>query len=171
MSNEIGKGISAEGCGAVEVSDDLVETPMELDLLNKQVLRLRAEMENYRKRVERTTNDLVQRSKASLLRDFLIVVDDLDRALLAFNDSSNVGAVRTGVELTYERLCTLLEAQGVRTVDATGEFDPRVHSAVATRRTGDVLPGTITDELQRGYCWGDDVLRAACVEVAVAEGQ
>ena len=83
MGNEIGKGISQEGCGTVEVSDDLVETPMELDLLNEQVLRLRAEMENYRKRVERTTNDLVQRSKASLLRDFLSVVDDLDRALLA----------------------------------------------------------------------------------------
>ena len=171
MDNELAKEMSTEGLGTTEVSDESVETAMEFDLLNEQVLRLRAEMDNYRKRVERTTDDLVQSSKASLLRDVLSVVDDLDRALLAFNDPSNLDAVRTGVELTHERLRALLEAQGVRPVDAKGEFDPRVHSAVATRPTAEVSPGTITSELQRGYYWGEDVLRAALVEVAVAESQ
>ena len=146
------------------------EAQLEADVeaLNEQQLRLRAEMDNFRKRVNRTTEDLVQEAKSSLLRDILGVADDLDRTLAALEGGSDPQRLREGVELTRIRLEALLTARGVRVIEADGPFDPRWHEAVATRPTADVPPGTITAELQAGYRWGDDVLRAARVQVAVA---
>lgn len=147
------------------------EAQLEADVeaLNDQLLRVRAEMDNFRKRVNRTTEDLIQQAKASLLRDMLSVADDLDRTLAAFDAGSNPQRAREGVELMRNRLESLLQARGVRAIDTDGVFDPRWHEAVAARPSADVPAGTITAELQAGYRWGDDVLRAARVEVAVAD--
>ena len=103
-----------------------------------------------------------------MLRDILSVADDLDRTLAALAAGSDPQQAREGVELTRSRLEAVLTARGVRVIEVDGGFDPRWHEAVATRPTEDVRPGTITAELQAGYRWGDDVLRAARVEVAVA---
>ncbi|MCY3957797.1 MAG: nucleotide exchange factor GrpE [Chloroflexi bacterium] len=137
--------------------------------LNDQLLRLRAEMDNFRKRVNRTTDDLIQEAKSSLLRDMLSVADDLDRTLAALDAGSDPRSAREGVQLTRNRLDSLLATRGVRPIETEGVFDPRWHEAVATRPGADVAAGTITAELQAGYRWGDDVLRAARVEVAVAD--
>lgn len=137
--------------------------------LNEQLLRLRAEMDNFRKRVNRTTDDLIQQAKSSLLRDILSVADDLDRTLAALDAGSDPRSAREGVQLTRSRLESLLQARGVRAIETGGVFDPRWHEAVATRPGADLPAGTITAELQTGYRWGDDVLRAARVEVAVAD--
>ena len=145
------------------------ELEAEVAALNDQLLRLRAETDNFRKRVNRTTEDLVQEARASLLRDILSVADDLDRTLAALAAGSDPASAREGVQLTRSRLEALLRARGVRAIETDGAFDPRWHEAVATRPSADAPPGTITAELQAGYRWGDDVLRAARVEVAVAD--
>ena len=146
-----------------------VELAAEVAALNDQLLRQRAEMDNFRKRVNRTTDDLIQQAKSSLLGDILSVADDLDRTLAALDSGSDPRSAREGVQLTRNRLEALLQARGVRVIDSDGVFDPRWHEAVATRPSADVPAGTITAELQAGYRWGDDVLRAARVEVAVAD--
>ena len=151
----------------VASSEREAQLEAELATRNEQLLRVRAEMDNFRKRVNRTTDDLVQQAKSSLLRDILSVADDLDRTVAALASGSDPQRLREGVELTRNRLEALLVARGVRAVDTDGAFDPRWHEAVATRPTADVPVGTITAELQAGYRWGDDVLRAARVEVAV----
>ena len=145
------------------------ELEAEVASLNDQLLRLRAEMDNFRKRVNRTTEDLIQEAKSSLLRDILSVADDLDRTLEALDAGSDPASAREGVQLMRTRLEALLSARGVRAIEAEGAFDPRWHEAVATRPDADVPAGTITAELQAGYRWGDDVLRAARVEVAVSD--
>lgn len=145
------------------------ELAAEVAALNDQLLRQRAEMDNFRKRVNRTTDDLIQQATSSLLGDILSVADDLDRTLAALDSGSNPRSAREGVQLTRNRLEALLQARGVRVIDTDGVFDPRWHEAVATRPSADVPAGTITAELQAGYRWGDDVLRAARVEVAVAD--
>lgn len=150
-------------------SEREVELAAEVAALNDQLLRQRAEMDNFRKRVNRTTDDLIQQAKSSLLGDILIVADDLDRTLAALDSGSDPRSAREGVQLTRSRLEALLQARGVRVIDTDGVFDPRWHEAVATRPSADVPAGTITAELQAGYRWGDDVLRAARVEVAVAD--
>ena len=145
------------------------ELEAEVAALNEQMLRLRAEMDNFRKRVNRTTDDLIQQAKSSLLRDMLSVADDLDRTLAALDAGSDPRSAREGVQLTRNRLASLLSTRGVRAIETDGVFDPRWHEAVTTRPRGEVPAGTITAELQPGYRWGDDVLRAARVEVAVAD--
>lgn len=150
-------------------SEREAELAAEVAALNDQLLRQRAEMDNFRKRVNRTTDDLIQQAKSSLLRDILSVADDLDRTLAALDAGSDPQSAREGVQLTRGRLESLLATRGVRAIEAEGIFDPRWHEAVATRPSADVPAGTITAELQAGYRWGDDVLRAARVEVAVAD--
>lgn len=150
-------------------SEREAELEAEVASLNDQLLRLRAEMDNFRKRVNRTTDDLIQQAKSSLLRDILRVADDLDRTLAALDAGSDPASAREGVQLTRSQLTSLLQARGVRAIETDGAFDPRWHEAVATRPSADVPAGTITAELQPGYRWGDDVLRAARVEVAVAD--
>ena len=134
-----------------------------------QVLRLRAEMDNYRKRVDRTTQSLVKQATAAVLRDVLLVADDLDRAVVSLEGVFNPEQVREGVELTRDRIRLLLEGQGVVPIEAEGIFDPLMHEAVATQPSSELSSGTITREVQRGYRWGEEVLRATRVEVAIAE--
>lgn len=141
----------------------------EVSSLNDQVLRLRAEMDNYRKRVERTTQLLVKQATAAVLRDVLVVADDLDRAVVSLEGVLNPEQVREGVELTRDRVRLLLEGQGVVPIEAEGIFDPLLHEAVATQPSSEISSGTITREVQRGYRWGEEVLRATRVEVAIAE--
>ena len=150
-------------------SEREAELEAEVAALDDQVLRLRAEMDNFRKRVNRTTDDLIQQAKSTLLRDMLSVADDLDRTLAALDAGSDPRSAREGVQLTRNRLESLLATRGVRPIEAEGVFDPHWHEAVATRPSAEVPAGTITAELQAGYRWGDDVLRAARVEVAVAD--
>ncbi len=154
---------------AVANSEREAELEAEVEALNDQLLRLRAEMDNFRKRVNRTTDDLIQQAKSSLLGDILNVADDLDRTLAALDAGADAASAREGVQLTRGRLDALLRARGVRSIETDGAFDPHWHEAVATRPSADVPPGTITAELQPGYRWGDDVLRAARVEVAVSD--
>ena len=150
-------------------SEREAELEAEVAALNDQLLRQRAEMDNFRKRVNRTTDDLIQQAKSSLLGDILSVADDLDRTLAALDSGSDPRSAREGVQLTRNRLEALLQARGVRVIDTDGVFDPRWHEAVAARPSADLPAGTITAEVQAGYRWGDDVLRAARVEVAVAD--
>ena len=154
---------------AEEVLDRGGGLESEVSSLNDQVLRLRAEMDNYRKRVERTTQLLVKQATAAVLRDVLVVADDLDRAVVSLEGVLNPEQVREGVELTRDRVRLLLEGQGVVPIEAEGIFDPLLHEAVATQPSSEISSGTITREVQRGYRWGEEVLRATRVEVAIAE--
>jgi molecular chaperone GrpE len=76
--------------------------------------------------------------------------------------------VSEGLQLLHRQLLGLLEAHGVSPLKSLGEtFDPALHDAIGSVRSGEVEPGTVTEELQRGYRWGDEVLRPARVRVAL----
>lgn len=131
-------------------------------------LRCRAEMDNYRRRVEATYAQLVRESRRALLRRFLEVLDNLDRALATAPDA-NPAALLEGVELTRKQFLTLLEQEGVRPIAALGQpFDPRLHEAIGTVAVPDAA-GTVVREALRGYTVDDELLRAARVIVATHE--
>jgi molecular chaperone GrpE len=129
-------------------------------------LRAAAEMENYKKRVERRYADEAQAERRRLLRAFLAVADNLERAL-AHADAD--GALAEGVRLTYQDLQSLLSQEGVEPLVAVGHpFDPQVHEAVA------VVPGNggqavVVDETQKGYLYRGELLRPAQVIVSKSD--
>ena len=99
------------------------------------------------------------------MRPLLEVVDGFDRALNHMDDAPS--SISQGVRALYRQLMGLLEAQGVTPMQSVGEtFNPEVHDAIGLVESGEVEPGAVAEELQRGYRWGDEVLRPARVRVA-----
>jgi molecular chaperone GrpE len=132
-----------------------------------QLRRLAAEFDNYKKRMAREHEELRQRAAERLLHDLLPVLDDLERALGAFETAENE-AIADGVSLVHRALWTLLEREGVAELDPTGElFDPHRHEALLSQ-PADAPEGTILEVIQKGFLLGDRVLRPARVVVAGA---
>ncbi|HDN80825.1 MAG TPA: nucleotide exchange factor GrpE [Chloroflexi bacterium] len=125
-------------------------------------LRLLAERENYRKQVERIYKDRAEEEKKRLLRSFLTIADNLARALACEDDGDGL---RQGVDLTYREFQRLLAQEGVEPIEAAGQpFDPYLHEAVEVVSDGGE-PGTVLEEVERGYTYKGQVLRPAKVRV------
>lgn len=128
-------------------------------------LRAQAEVENTRKWAERHAEERVQAERERLLRSFLTVADNLERAL-ASDAEGNV--LRQGVEVTYQDLLQLFAREGVTPMeDLVGKsFDPWYHEAIATVPSSDTEEGKIVDEVQKGYLLEGRPLRPARVVVS-----
>jgi molecular chaperone GrpE len=140
--------------------------------LNDKLARRSADFDNFRKRTERERSETYNRALGEVVRRFLPVLDNLQRALDAerhveAKKSDEFRHFLDGVELIDRQLGGVLEGLGVEVVPTVGElFDPHIHEAVATEETDEVEPETITQEMQRGYRLGEKLLRPAMVKVA-----
>ncbi|HEX5020261.1 MAG TPA: nucleotide exchange factor GrpE, partial [Candidatus Binatia bacterium] len=129
------------------------------------LLRSLADFDNYRRRVERDRLSAARSGKRDIIIQLLDVLDDFDRALSHLDDAPS--AVSQGVRALHRKIQGVLEAQGVIPFNSAGEsFNPQFHEALGTTKNDDVEPGVVAEELQRGYRWGDEVLRPARVRVA-----
>ncbi len=153
---------------------DLVEEPptrealallrQERDEMRDQLLRKRADFENYRKRVERDRQQAAFETKAAIFRELIPTLDNLESALKAGGDSDTL---RTGVELTRRELLALLESHGIVAEDPTGNaFDPGRHQALSHEAVPGFADGTIVEVFRKGYRFKDRLLRPALVKVA-----
>jgi molecular chaperone GrpE len=146
--------------------------PAEIERLKEELgrehdmyLRALADYDNYRRRVERERATAARSGKRDLILQLLEVLDGFDRALLHVGNAPS--SVSEGLQLLQRKLLSVLEAQGVTPLESLGEtFNPELHEAIGTVKSEDVEPGTVADEVQRGYRWGDDLLRPARVRVA-----
>jgi molecular chaperone GrpE len=128
-------------------------------------LRLLADFDNYRKRVQRERDSAAQAGKRQLVLALLDVMDDFERALVYANTAPE--SILKGARVIHQRLTDLLQAQGVVPYTSAGQpFDPALHEAVDVINTDQARPGVVFDELSHGYHWGDEVLRPARVRVA-----
>lgn len=138
----------------------------ERDELRDQLLRKRAEFDNYRKRVERDREQSATDATAAVLQAVIPTIDNLDRALEATGAESTL---RQGVELTRRELLALLERQGVSLEDPVGQpFDPQRHQALSHEVAPGRPEGTIVEVFRKGYSFKDRLLRPALVKVAKA---
>jgi molecular chaperone GrpE len=129
--------------------------------------RARAEFANYKKRVERDQALVYQNAASSVIRRYVEVIDDLERALKNRPQEGEGLAWAGGIELIYRKFLAFLESEGVTQTDPTGEmFDPNLHEAVTSEDSPDHESGQIIEVLQKGYLIGDRVLRPAMVRVA-----
>ena len=149
-------------------TSELAELQRERDDYKDRWLRKGAEVENYRKRIERERREQADQAVVDILKELLLVVDDFDRALTV--DAGEGGAAyRKGVELIHGKLHDLLRKQGVTAMDVLGaDFDPNIHMAVLHEESPDHREGEVIGELQKGYMLNDRLLRPAMVKVAKA---
>ncbi len=132
-------------------------------------LRAVADLENYRKRVQREKEELERFGNERLLKDILPVVDNLDRALAAAAPDDPLAG---GVKLVLKVLEEALGRHGVRSFHAMGEpFDPKVHEAIMAVPAGDKPPGTVVLQHGRGFLLNDRLVRPALVAVAAPPAQ
>jgi molecular chaperone GrpE len=131
-------------------------------------VRERANLENYRKRVQREKEELLKYGNESLIMEILPVIDNMERALAHASEEPHV-AVIEGIRLTHAMLLSALKKFGVAAIEtAPGTlFDPAFHQAMHQVESMELAPNTIVEELQKGYLINDRLLRAALVSVAV----
>jgi len=140
----------------------------ERDDLRDQLLRRRADFENYRKRVERDRQQAGEEAVARLLKSLIPTLDNLDRAL---ESAGGDETLRHGVELTRRELLALLEREGVKVEDPAGQpFDPERHQALSHEVAPGRREGTVVECFRKGYSLGDRLLRPALVKVAKGPG-
>lgn len=170
-----------------ETTDETVDTPteeletQEVEELHKRLQekdaesaknlegwqRSQAEFINYRKRMEREQSRMYQDAAARVIKQFLPLLDDLNRALQNKPENGEVEEWAAGIELVYRKMLKILEGEGVTVMDAEGaEFDPNYHEAISVVESPDHESGQIVEVIQQGYMIGDRVLRAALVRVA-----
>jgi molecular chaperone GrpE len=146
-------------------SGEIERLKEELRREHDMYLRALADFDNYRRRVERERASAARSGKREMILSLLGVLDDFDRALAHVGNAP--AALSDGLRALHRKLLGLLEAQGVTPFKSLGEpFNPELHEALGSVRAEDQKPGTVAEEMQRGYRWGDDVLRHARVRVA-----
>ena len=138
-----------------------------------RLLRITAEFENYKKRMEREMNDFRKFANESLVKDILPIVDNLERALeIPYgNNESAFNGMLEGVQMTLKGLLERLEKFGVVPIHSLDKpFDPNFHQAVMQEESQERPENTVSQELQKGYMMSDRLLRPAMVVVSKKVG-
>jgi molecular chaperone GrpE len=136
---------------------------------NDRALRARAELDNYRKRVQREIEDERRFAAQPLLGELLPVIDNVQRAITAAEKSPEGAGLLEGFKMVARQLEDVLARHGCRRIEAAGRpFDPHLHQAIAQQPSGDVPPGTVLLVAQDGYQLHDRVIRPSHVIVSKA---
>ncbi|HCT1223471.1 TPA: nucleotide exchange factor GrpE [Staphylococcus aureus] len=132
----------------------------------EKYLRLYAEFENYKRRIQKE-NEINKTYQAQrVLTDILPAIDNIERALQIEGDDETFKSLQKGVQMVHESLINTLKDNGLEVIKTEGEaFDPNIHQAVVQDDNPDFESGEITQELQKGYKLKDRVLRPSMVKV------
>jgi molecular chaperone GrpE len=151
--------------GSPEPEEKLAEVEAQRDEYLRDLQRLAADFDNFRKRVARDQEALVARAHERLMKELRPVLDDLERALEAAEQHDEVKLI-DGVRLVREALRQSLAREGLVEIEADGAFDPHIHEALLAQPAEGREHGEVLEVVQKGYRLGDRVLRPARVVVA-----
>jgi molecular chaperone GrpE len=169
LEGEKGKERTEENKSATpleKLQDQLAEKTREASENFDKWLRLLAEFENYKKRMQKEKADLMKFGNESLLKSILPILDNLERAIDHGRDVKENSSFLEGVELTLKQFLSTLERFGVKAVPAVGEiFDPERHEAISHEES-DQEPNRVICEVQKGYLFHERLLRPAKVIVS-----
>jgi molecular chaperone GrpE len=147
--------------------EQLADTQAKADEYLDGWQRARAELTNYKRRVDRERAEIHATARIPVLARFLDVLDDLERALENAPESLDGDGWFEGLMLVQRKFSSLLEAEGVTEIETAGQmFDPALHEAIAQESSEDHQEGEIIGAVQKGYRLGDHVVRPARVRVA-----
>lgn len=129
--------------------------------------RERAEFSNYKKRIDRENEQLHQTLTGSVIKKYLVILDDLDLALKARPKEGEGAAWADGIELITRKLQSILDSEGIERINQNKvQFDPNLHEAISNEDNPDFECGEIIEVVRQGYKLGDRILRPAMVRVA-----
>ncbi len=162
--NKVEMPLEEETVEEISEADQLAE---EVAGLKDKLLRLTAEFENFRKRTAKEKEVLFQDGQADCAAAFLPLVDNLERFYKAAEEEGEDSPMRQGIEKVLKQLGDILKALSVTEIPALGEkFNPELHNAVMHIEDETVDDETIVEEFQKGYKFGDKILRFSMVKVA-----
>ena len=129
--------------------------------------RALAEFANYKRRMEREQAQAYQIAAGNVIKRYLEILDDLERALKTRPAEGDGAAWANGIELITRKLASFLEVEGVTPMPAEGQFfDPNMHEAISQEESPDFVSGQIIEVVKQGYLLGERVLRPAQVRLA-----
>lgn len=131
---------------------------------NSRYMRLMADFQNYKKRVEKEKSDLYSYANEKLVTELLNVLDNFERALEHEGEDKSF---HEGMQMIFKQLFDVLEKSGLKEIPALGEeFDPNFHNAVMNEDTEEYESGTVSGVMQKGYTLNGKVIRPSMVKVA-----
>lgn len=133
--------------------------------LEQEYLRVHADFENVKKRLEREKYQALEYCYEGIAKDLLPVVDTLEKAYQSAIEAKEE-AISDGIKLTLDNLLKILGKHGIEVIAESGEFDPQHHDAIMQVPSSEVEEGKIVQTLQKGYKYKERVLRPAMVSVA-----
>ncbi|MCG7306402.1 nucleotide exchange factor GrpE [Staphylococcus warneri] len=161
------KDASNEDDENVDPKDQEIERLQQLANDNEEkYLRLYAEFENYKRRIQNENKINKTYQAQGVLTDILPTIDNIERALQIEGDNDSFKSLQKGVQMVHESLLRALKDNGLEEIESEGQsFDPNVHQAVVQDDNPEYESGVITQELQKGYKLKDRVLRPSMVKV------
>ena len=167
---------SKECCEANEeqkdesLEDIISKLEEDLKQSEEKFLRVHADFENIKKRLEREKYQAIDYASEKFAKDLLTPLDTLEMALASANVDLSaeelLPKLKEGIELTIKSFITTFEKHNITKVDTTGEFDPNMHNAVMQVDSQNHESGQIVSELQKGYMLKDRLLRPSMVSIA-----
>ena len=140
-----------------EVLSELEQAQQDAKDLRDEMLRMRAETDNLRKRLQKEKLDSVQFANERLIKQLIPIFENLDRALKA--PDTNVESLKEGVKLTSDQVLALFKKENVEPIPAVGEpFDPSIHEVLSQMESADHDENTVIEEYSKGYCMNGRVL-------------
>jgi molecular chaperone GrpE len=150
-----------------EVKQEIEEKDAKIESLEERILYLQADFENFKRIKTREKQDALKFGNEALVKEFLPVLDNLERALNHAESTEDYKAIHDGVKLIVNEFLKVLEKAGVQPVEAMGQkFDPNYHEAMYQEEREDMEPDTVISELQRGYLLNDRLVRPSRVGVS-----
>lgn len=154
--------------GSIPKEEVAASAPEEKEDYKDKYLRLLAESENMRKRMQKDKQEMMRFAKEDILADIIMPMDNLENALTsASNMSSEIKNWAFGFQMILGQFKDVLQRHGVTAFKSEGElFDPHKHEAVESEESDSVAPGVILQEYVKGYRCGDRIIRVARVKVS-----
>ncbi|NPD46166.1 nucleotide exchange factor GrpE [Lentimicrobium sp. L6] len=151
----------------VSCEEEIKNLEAQIAELKDKHLRLFSEFDNFRKRTTKERIELFKTANADLILDLIPVLDDFERAQQSMAESSDAEAIKSGVELVYNKLYKTLEKRGLQCMDSKEkEFDTDFHEAITEiPAPTEELKSKVVDVVEKGYTLNDKVIRYAKVVV------
>ncbi len=163
---------AAEEVKELSAEDKVVELEAKLKEAEEKYLRVHADFENIKKRLEKEKYNAIDYASEKFAKDLLSPIDTLEMALAAEEAASNLSAedllakLKEGVELTIKNFYTAFDKHNITVVETDGEFDPNFHNAIMQVDAEDKETGEIVQVMQKGYLLKERLLRPAMVSIA-----